>query len=955
MTAQSSSGQYVANMQPAHRIPITTGELTLHGTHSLQRLAPPALVGRRRERELLDQHLRAVRAGDSSALVLRGEPGIGKTALLGYATASAPDLRILRAAGVESEMELPFAGLHQLCAPLLDRLDRLDRLPGPQRVALCTAFGLSEGAVPDRLFVGLAVLSLLADVAGERPLVCVIDDAQWLDHASAQALGLVARRLLAESVLMLFAAREAGEGLRGLPELVVDGMPESDARVLLQSVVPGGLDARVGDRIVAETSGNPLALLELPRGLTPAQLAGGFGLPAPSLAGRLEEQFARRLDTLPADTRRLVLMAAAEPVGDPALLWRAVARLAINGAALAPAQRAGLLQIDTGVRFRHPLVRSAVYAAASPDERREAHRALAAATDAVTDPDRRAWHTAQATDGPDEDVAAELERSAGRAQARGGLAAAAAFLERAVALTLDPSQRARRALAAAQVSYEAGALDQAQALLATTEAAAPDAHQRARAQLLHAQIAFAVRRGGDGPALLLHAARALESFDPPLARATYLEAMSAAMFAGRLARGGGTAEVSAAALASPPPPHPPRPSDLLLRGLAIRFTSGYAAGAPILKEALRAFQRNTVLPPEEARWLSFASQVALDLWDDEAWTVLSTRHLDLVREAGALTALPFVLSTRCSVIASFGELDAAASLVEELRAATEATGIAPVPYGELSLATLRGREAELTELIQTTVQEAEARGEGLALTVTERLSGALYNALGRYDAALTAIGEAARHLDEGPALWTLTELIEAAVRSGQPQLASGALERIAQTTRASRTDWALGMEARCRALLTEGDEADSLYREAIERLGRTHIRMQLARAHLLYGEWLRRERRRLDAREHLRTAFELFTEMGIEPFAARAERELAAAGERGRKRDLEPQDELTAQETQIARLAREGLSNPEIGARLFISPRTVEYHLRKVYGKLNIDSRRQLDAVLREQPSAGTG
>ena len=505
-------------------------------------------------------------------------------------------------------MELPFASLHQLCAPLLDRLDRL---PGPQRVALATAFGLSEGAVPDRLFVGLAVLSLLADFAGERPLVCVIDDAQWLDHASAQALGLVARRLLAESVLMLFAARESGEALRGLPELVVEGLPASDARELLQSVVPGGLDAPVGDRIVAETRGNPLALLELPRGLTPAQLAGGFGLPAPSLAGRLEEEFAQRLDTLPADTRRLVLLAAAEPIGDPALVWRAAARLAINGAALAPAERAGLLEIGVGVRFRHPLVRSAIYGAASPAERREAHRALAAATDAVTDPDRRAWHAAQATDRPDESVAAELERSAGRAQARGGLAAAAAFLERAVALTLDPSQRARRALAAAQTSYEAGALEQAQALLAMTEAAAPDAHQRARAQLLHAQIAFAVRRGGDGPTLLLHAARELEPVDPPLARATYLEALSAAMFAGPLARGAGTVEVSRPRCAAPPLASvasarspPPR--------VGGPFTDG-TRRAPRSSRSVRAFARRAVLPPQEARWLWFASQVATDL------------------------------------------------------------------------------------------------------------------------------------------------------------------------------------------------------------------------------------------------------------------------------------------------------------------------------------------------------
>jgi DNA-binding CsgD family transcriptional regulator len=397
---------------------------------------------------------------------------------------------------------------------------------------------------------------------------------------------------------------------------------------------------------------------------------------------------------------------------------------------------------------------------------------------------------------------------------------------------------------------------------------------------------------------------------------------------------------------APPPPHPPRPSDLLLQGLAVRFTDGYAAGAPILKEALRAFEQEAVLPPEEARWLWFASQIALDLWDDHAWTVLSTRHLDLVRETGALTALPFVLTTRISVFASFGELGAAAAYQEELRAATEATGIAPGPYGALSLAALRGQEAELTELIQTTVKEAEARGEGLALTVTERLSGALYNGLGRYDAALTAVGQAERFHEEGPALWTLTELIEAAVRSGQPELASGSLERIAETTRAAGTDWGLGIEARCRALLTEGDDADGLYREAIERFGRTHIRVQLARTHLLYGEWLRRERRRLDAREQLRTAFEMFNAMGIEAFAARTERELLAAGERARKRTVETRGDLTAQETQIARLAAEGLSNAEIGARLFISHHTVAYHLRNVFAKLDISSRNQLVPAL---------
>jgi DNA-binding CsgD family transcriptional regulator len=640
------------------------------------------------------------------------------------------------------------------------------------------------------------------------------------------------------------------------------------------------------------------------------------------------------------------LVAAAEPTGDAALLRRAAERLGIADAVLSPAESARLLEVEGRVRFRHPLVRSAVYRAATPHQRRRVHRALAEATDAQLDPDRRAWHLAEATPGPDEAVAAELERAAVRAQARGGLAAAAAFLERATALTAEPTRHAERALAAAQTNYEAGALDDALTLLEIADAGARRELERARVDLLRGRIAFAARRGHDAPPLLLKAARELEAVDPTLARATYLEALSAAMFAGRLARGGGVTEISEAALAGPPPAQPPRPSDLLLEGLAVRFTAGYAAGAPILQEALAAFGQETVLPPEEARWLWFASWIALYLWDDETWTVLSTRHLDLVREAGALTALPFVLTNRSSVYAFFGELEQAAAYEEELRAATEATGIATVPYGALALAALRGHEAEFSQLAHTSVEEAQARGEGLAVTITEFLSGTLYLGLGRHDAALVAVGQPERYAEEGPAIWTLTEQIEAAVRSGQRQLARGALERIVETTRAAGTDWALGIEARARALLSDGDEADSLYRETIGRLGRTRLRVDLARAHLLYGEWLRRKRRRLDAREQLRTALEMFSAMGIEAFAGRAERELLATGERVRKRTVETRDELTAQEAQVARLARDGLSNAEIGARLFISQHTVAYHLRKIFNKLGITSRSELRRVL---------
>ena len=902
------------------------------------------LLDRRDEISVLDRLLAGARAGRSGVLVLNGAAGVGKTALLDHVLGSVSDMTRVRAAGVESEMELAFAALHQLFMPLLEWQDRL---PQPQREALSTAFGLSEGAAPDRFFVGLAMLGLVSEAAEQRPLVCVVDDAQWLDRASAQVLGFVARRLLAEPVVMLFGARAPTEELAGLPELPVHGLEDPDARALLASVIPGRLDETVADQIVAETRGNPLALLELPYGLSAAQLAGGFGLPgALSLDSRIEESYQRRVQTLPEDTQRLLLVAAAEPLGDPALLWRAAMILGITGDVLVPAERAGLLEIDERVRFRHPLARSAVYAAAPSRERREAHRALAQATDAHPDPDRHAWHLAKATAGPDENVAFELERAAGRAQARGGVAAAGAFLERAAELTAEPSSRGRRALAAARAKYEAGALDDAVALLATAEKGAADDLQRAQVQLLRARIAFALRRGSDAPPLLLKAARDLEAVDPSLARTTYLEALSAGIYAGRFARSGGVREVSESALAGPPPPQPSRPSDLLLQGLAVRFTEGYAAGAPILKEAVSAFRRETVLSPEDVRWLGFATMTATQLWDDEAWAVLTKLHVDFVRETGTLTSLPFILSNLSSTHASYGELGVAASYEAELRAATEATGIAPFPYSMIWRAALRGREAEFSELNRGTVREAQARGEGLAVAVYERVSGVLYNGLGRYDAALAAVRQAERYPNEVSSLGTLPELIEAAVRSGQPELAGTALGRITEATMASGTDWGLGIGVRCRALLSDGDEAESLYQEAIERLDRTRGRVQLARAHLLYGEWLRRQRRRLDARERLRTAFEMFTAMGIDGFAARTERELRATGERVRKRRVETSHELTAQESQVARLAYDGLSNAEIGERLFISQHTVAYHLRKVFTKLDITSRNQLASAL---------
>jgi DNA-binding CsgD family transcriptional regulator len=916
--------------------------------------APGGLAprGRRDECAVIDRLREQARAGRSGVLVVRGEAGVGKTALLDYAIASASDMFVVHASGVESEMDLAFALLHQLCVPLLHRLEGL---PTPQRHALEIPFGLSEGPAPDRFFVGLAVLGLLSEAAQERPLLCVIDDAQWLDGASAQALAFVARRLQAESVVVLFAVREPIRELDALPELVVEGLRDSDARQLLTSVVPGRLDPRVADQLVAEAHGNPLALSELPRGLTPAQLAGGFGFPeALSLVGRIEERFLQRLEALPADTRRWLLVAAADPTGDPALVWRAAARLGLTGAALDPLADADLIEIGARVRFRHPLVRSAVYRAAAPVERRRVRAALAEATDPQVDPDRRAWHIAEATAGTDESVAGALERAAARAQARGGLAAAAAFLERAAALTPDLLRRGPRALAAAQAKYEAGALGDAVALLATAETGGVDDLQRGRVDLLRAQIAFAVQRGGDAPELLLEAARALEVVDPDRARTTYLEALEAARFADRLARGANLVEVSKAALAGPAPRQPPRPTDLLLQGVATLPIDGHAAAVPILKAALRAFRAEAVLPPEESRWLSFACRAAWDVWDEESWRELATRELRRARDAGALTAMPLLLSSLSYLQVLCGELSAAESLLDEIRAITAATGIPAHRYVEIWVAALRGREPELLALVEDFTTDAKARGEGFALGFAGQARAVLYNGLGRYTEAFAAVREAvdvAPH-SELSTPSAVAELVEAAARAGERRLAERALERLTLSTRPSGGDWALGVEARSRALLSDGDAADHLYQEAIERLRRTRVRVQLARTHLLYGEWLRRERRRLDARDQLRTALELFTSMGAEGFAGRAERELLATGERVRKRRVETREQLTPQEIQIARLGRDGLSNAEIGARLFISQHTVAYHLRKVFSKLGITSRNQLRQVLPDSLSA---
>ena len=810
------------------------------------------LMDRQTERDALDRLVDAVRAGESRALVVRGDPGVGKTVLMDHLAgrASGSGCRVVRAAGVQSEMELAFAGLHQLCAPMLGHLDRI---PVPQHDALRIAFGLAAGPPPDRFFVGLAVLSLLSEVAGERPLICVVDDEQWLDRASAQALGFVSRRLAANAVGLVFAARDPGAELAGLPELEIEGLRDDDARALLASVLAGPLDARVRDLIIAETRGNPLALLELPRELTPAELAGGFGLPgATPLTGRIEDSFARQLDALPERARRLLLVAAADPSGDRALVWRAARRLGIAVQEAGPAVEAGLVEFGAPVRFRHPLVRSATYRSASLSERQQVHAALAEVTDPQADPDRRAWHRAQAAAGPDEEVAAELEQSASRAQARGGMAAAAAFLERSVLLTADPARHAERTLAAAQASMQAGAFGTALELLDRTEdrTGPLDEFQHARADLLRAHVAFASGMGSDAPPLLLKAARRLEPLDVDLARQAYLDAWLAAVFAGRLAAQATLLEICRAARRLPPPGDRPGKSELVLDALTLLVTDGPGRAAPALRAAMDAFTVADVTADERLRLSTFAEGAAIALWDLDAWREMAERHAATVRAVGALGQLALVLVGLGATTTWAGDLAASAALVSESDTVCEATGTRAPPFAALMLACLRGREAEAVPLVNATIAGATAAGQGLTVGYANWVAAILHNSLGRYEQALTAATRSSQDAAMYVSLWALPELIEAAVRSGNADLAIEPMARLAESTQAGGTDFGLGIEARSRALLSDGDTAERLYREAVERLSRTRYRPELARAHLLYGEWLRRDRRRTDARAH---------------------------------------------------------------------------------------------------------
>jgi DNA-binding CsgD family transcriptional regulator len=892
------------------------------------------LLGRERELRALHGLFDATRAGAGGALVLRGGRGSGLTALLDYAVAAATDFRILRVRGAEPEFGLTFAALHQLSVSLLDRLDEL---PGPQRDALEAAFGRVAGVAADPFLVGLAGLGLLAAAAAEAPVLAAIDDAEWLDPASADALAFIARRLGAERASLVLAVHDPGAPaapLAAIPELHVGPLPPDAARALLASAVAPPLDAAVRERLLAEAAGVPLALVDLPKALTPDQLAGLAALPQPlPVSDRIRRRFAASLAALPAATRTFLVLAAAGPQASGTMLWSAAGRLGIAPDAATPAEAAGLVRIGDRIAFLEPLARLAVYDAASIAERRRVHEALAV----TTDPDQRAWHRAAAALAPDEKIATELEDAAARAKSRGDVARAAVLLERAVGLTPEPGRRYGRTLAAAQASVAAGSPGRATTLLAAAQPQEDDALQRAEADRLRAAIGLALGEGADRATMLLSAARALEPLDPRLARDSYLEALEAAVYSGRLGSRSLLETAQAARSAPPVADSEPTGGDLLLDGLALLVTAGHAAAVAPLRRTIEALRC-----AQEPRWLALGSLAALELWDDEGLHALNTRRAELAPgqpPLDPLSGLDDVLT---------GRFGTATAPLAEAPAPPDATdgGAVSVGAGEVVAAAWRGRAAEARTLTEAFIRDAFARDLGLNVAVARYAIVVLELGLGGYAAASSA----ARQACEEPTLYVVTaalpELVEAAARTGERDLAIAAAGRLAERTRPSATDWGLGMLARSQALVANGAEAERLYRQAIEHLRRSRAAPQLARAHLVYGEWLRRERRRREAREQLRTARDMFIFMGAQAFAERARVELAATGEEARGAIEAGAVELTPQEAQIARLAAEGASNPEIGARLYISPRTVEYHLHKVFRKLGVGSRTQLARAL---------
>jgi len=921
--------------------------VNIHNVSADPRRTEPGreLVGRTAEQAVFDQLLASGRAGHGAPLVLSGEPGVGKSALLDYAARQATGYQVIRAQGVASEMDLPYAGLQLLCTSVDDSLGRV---APSQREALETAVGLRPGPPRDRFLVGLGLHALLTAFAEAQPVLCLVDDAQWLDRASVQVLTFVARRLKADSVVVVVAQRhhEPLGQLAGLPELTLEPISDASARTLFATAMPGRIDHAILARIIAEARGNPQAILESVDGISPAEFSGGLIGGAGLHARRpVVEDLLTRMAALPSNSRQLLVVAAAEPIGDPALMWRAAAALGIPIDAVEPLEANGLVSVGSRVLFARPLLRSVVYAEAAESERRRAHRALAEAAEQASARDRQAWHRVQASTAPNEEAAAELARYADTARERAGVAASAAFLERAALLTPDSGRRADRSLAAAAVKLAAGDPHAAARLAVIADMGAIDQSQRNRVALCLAQIGSAHRHDSGASELLLTAARQLAPDEPAIAREAYLDALTSALRIGRF--GTITAEeIALAALSTPAASDPPRAADLLLDALASRFAKGYGEAVQPLNGALEALQWEEC-GDEALRWLSLAARLATDLWDDGSWHAITGLQLRLARRADALATLPDAWTDRAMVELSSGDFAAASALVDAADALTARMHGPRHSGASLVLAAWRGHDSALGSC-EAAEQDAYERADGSLYATASYSAALLGNGRRRYEVALTAAQDAAQFDEPGLCGWALVELIEAAARRARLDVASCALERLSARTRLVRTDWAAGTEARCRAVLSAGSAAEDLYVEAIERLKRSRIKTELARSQLLYGEWLRRQGRRIDARKPLRMAREEFVVMGAKSFAERAHLELLASGETARTRAVHTQTQLTPQETRVGLLARDGLTNLEIGEQLFVSPRTVEYHLHKVFAKLHISSRKELHLAFAE-------
>ena len=909
------------------------------------------LVGRRVEAKAIDDLIARVRGGRGAALVIRGGTGIGKTALLEYAIQSASDFQIASTVGIESEMQLGFGGVHQLVRGFDEHIDEL---PSPQRDAIRSAFGIVQTTRPDRFMVGLAVLTMLAEAASQRPLLCVIDDAHWLDRASAEILGFVARRLVAERVAIVLATRKETPGddeLQGVPTLHVEEMSSFEARELLSHAVQGRMDGHVVERLIETASGNPLALIELASDLTPAQLQGSARLPEPlPIGARLQDIFQRRVTSLPTGTRTMLLLAAAEPSGDPALLLRGAKHLGLGIRALEPAEQNRLITIGTQVTFRHPLIRSAAYYSAPHSRRKLVHEALAAASDPILDPDRRAWHRAAALLAPDDEVAAELEVAADRALARGGYAAAGAFLERSAELTTDEALRANRLLAAAQAELAAGDAGKTQALLSQVKPRLAGPTATARALRLRAMTDYVKGQLGEVASLLVEAARTFASVNVTQARETLLEAIQAAAYSARFARAMDVKKVAAVAReVAPPRSDDASIVDGLLAGYTSLLLDDRAAAAPHFRRALASFQ-DAAKQPDHRRWFMLGCLAASEIWDDNAQYALASQWVGLSRDTGALVSLAIALNYLGWYEVMEGRPRAAAGLLAEGREIAKAIGNASIVgdsgAGILLRLVLIGNEDEARAAADAMVADGVQRQQGASITHARSALTLLELSLGNYEAALVHGREV---YDEDllyPGTLVLPDLVEAGMRGGDPDFAGLALDRLRARVEATPSEWAQGLLARSEALVASGERPDAFFTSAIRHLEQCRIAPDLARTHLLYGEWLRRQGRRRDARTELRLAHEMFESMGFALFAERARIELNATGEHARRRGFDTLDQLTPQEAQISRLAGEGARNQEIAAQLFISPATVEYHLTKVFRKLGVSSRTQLARVI---------